>query len=662
MFWIELYLIFQVSIWFVTSLGLNFSVGEKNALVVLIGLGVKSFLLFIFIALGFSRFIEFPIVLSIIIYILFYILIKIRPSTFEGSWFRESESKGLVGCSGFWLLFILFIFGVLNSWFFPITGADGIWHHVKGMVYSLPKGDFESEQIIPQFRQYPPLIGLLYGWLILSGFERVSILFPILYFCLLFIFYHRSFEHFKSSMAAGLATLILGTTPYLWWHSFLPFLDWTAGVFYTVGVLYWFLLIKNILEPSKCIEAKNKRSLAVLSGLFFGIASWARPEFVLFSVAPLFLIICALDSQKQFISERNPIVVRFSVCALALPSLWFVVLLNFNAPLDDTFKKLIIGCSCLWIGLGLVLFRIIHFTPRIAIQLSIFIILVCLAGIIIFPSPTFSPWITLVVRFFRLFSVHIFFAGTVFLLVFLFSKKLSQLSPAEKNLGVLLILFILTQFFIYAYSGLKWPTLLHYVENTFVYPGNSINLSDARASMAIYPAFVFLIFCFQSIKQGVAYGRVRRFLLLIVGINLIIIGTIFAGPRIKYINDNLGTSYEERSENPGPFDLPNQFALTYQVAHQIKNHVINGQVLLLPPENKEGLFRSAMTQVLFSHKLVFANNSYLWKNLNKNESPQYMVVERVEEKKLCDESESTVLGKTGFVFCRIGKIPFNFLE
>ena len=474
MFWIDLYLIFQVSIWFVIRLGLNFSVGEKNALVVLISLGVKSFLLFVFIALGLSRFIVFPIILSIIIYILFYVLIKIRPLAFDGSWFREPERKGLVQYSGFWVLFILFTFGVLNSWFFPITGADGIWHHVKGMVYSLPSVDFESEHIISQFRQYPPFIGLLYGWLILSGFERVSILFPILYFCLLFIFYHRSFEHFKSSMAAGLATLILGTTPYLWWHSFLPFLDWTAGVFYTVGVLYWFLLIKNILEPSKCIEAKNKRSLAVLSGLFFGIASWARPEFVLFSVAPLFLIICALDSQKQFISERNPIVVRFSVCALALPSLWFVVLLNFNAPLDDTFKKLIIGCSCLWIGLGLVLFRIIHFTPRIAIQLSIFIILVCLAGIIIFPSPTFSPWITLVVRFFRLFSVHIFFAGTVFLLVFLFSKKLSQLSPAEKNLGVLLILFILTQFFIYAYSGLKWPTLLHYVRIHLFIPGTQL--------------------------------------------------------------------------------------------------------------------------------------------------------------------------------------------
>ena len=48
MFWVELYLILQMSLWFVTHLGLDFSAGERNALVVLLGLGAKSFLLFIF--------------------------------------------------------------------------------------------------------------------------------------------------------------------------------------------------------------------------------------------------------------------------------------------------------------------------------------------------------------------------------------------------------------------------------------------------------------------------------------------------------------------------------------------------------------------------------------------------------------------------------------
>ncbi|MCH2389587.1 MAG: hypothetical protein MK234_02780, partial [Nitrospinales bacterium] len=63
MFWIELYLILQMSLWFVTHLGLDFSAGERNALVVLLGLGAKSFLLFIFITLGLERFLVFPVVL-----------------------------------------------------------------------------------------------------------------------------------------------------------------------------------------------------------------------------------------------------------------------------------------------------------------------------------------------------------------------------------------------------------------------------------------------------------------------------------------------------------------------------------------------------------------------------------------------------------------------
>ena len=191
MFWIEFYLIFQISLWFVTYLGLNFPVGERNALVVLLGLGIKCFLLFIFITLGFERFIVSPVVLSIVVFFLCFALTKIRPIDFEGSSFERLSRKGFYEFSGFWIIFVLLILSLANAYFFPITGADGVWHHVKGMVYALPFADFESKQIISQFRQYPPLIGLIYGWLISAGIERVSILFPALYACLLIIFYHK---------------------------------------------------------------------------------------------------------------------------------------------------------------------------------------------------------------------------------------------------------------------------------------------------------------------------------------------------------------------------------------------------------------------------------------------------------------------------------------
>ena len=651
-----------MSLWFVTHLGLDFSAGERNALVVLLGLGIKCILLFIFITLGLERFLVFPVVLSMVVFFLCFAWVKTRPIDFEGSSFEQLNRKGFYEFSGFWILLVLLILSLANACFFPITGADGIWHHIKGMVYGLPLVDFESKQIIAQFRQYPPLIGLLYGWLIAAGFERITVFFPALYFCLLYIFYYRCYEHVKSSTIAGTATLVLGTTPYLWWHSFLPFLDWTAGVFYAVGILYWFVLTKNILGPTKSISVKQNRSLAVLSGILFGLASWTRPEFVLYSAVPIFLLIAAFDCQEEFVDERNPLIIRFSIAALILPSLWFSVLLNFDGSLDTSFKLLIIACAGLWIGLGLVLTRIVYLVPRIAMAVAIILVAICLIGLFIFLPPELSPWTALAIRLFRLFAVQVFFAGTVFLFIFLFTEKLSQRSLAEKNLGVFLLLFLLVQFFIYAYSGLKWPTLSGHFENTFVHPGNSINLSDTRGTLAIYPAFVFFLFCLSAIKKEITSVNVKRLLLTTIAVNLILILVVFAGPRIKFIAENFDKSYEQLAETSGPPDLPNQFAKTYQVAHQLKEHVMKSQSLFLPPGDQDGSFRSVMTQVLFSKKLFFSDDPYSWRDLKEEKDRAYVVSQHGGEVKLCEGVEKKFLGETGFVLCQSDEFPFGLLK
>jgi hypothetical protein len=662
MFWVELYLIFQISFWLITHSRLSLSLGERNALIVLSSLGIKCVLLFIFITLGLERFIVFPVVFSILVFFLCYAWIKNRSVDFKFLSFEQSNRYRLYKFYGFWVLFVLLVFSLANAYFFPITGADAVWHHVKGMVYASSHVDFESKQIIPQFRQYPPLIGLLYGWLISAGLERVAVFFPLLYLCLLYIFYYRSYEHVKSSTIAGVATLILGTTPYLWWHSFLPFLDWTAGVFYAVGVLYWFLLIKNILEPAKSIITKENRSLAVLSGLMFGLASWTRPEFVLYSAVPIFLLIAVIDSQEKIIDERNPIIVRFSIAALILPSLWFAVLLNFEGPLDTIFKQLIIGCAFLWLGFGLALFRIVHFTLRNSTIIGIFAVVICLIGLFVFLSSEYSPWTKLAIRFFRLFTVQFFFAGTAFLFIFLFTEKLRQLPIAEKTLGTFLILFLLVQFFIYAYSGLKWPTLLDYFDNTFVHPGNSINLSDTRGTMAIYPAFVFFMFCIPGIKKGVTCGYIKRFLLMTVAINLILILAVFEGRRIKFIVDNFDKSYEQLAETSGPPDVPNQFTKTYQVAHELKKNVLKGHSLLLPSGKRDGSFRSVMNQVLFSHKLFFLDDPDVWKDLEDDKSIPYVVSQSDGQNKICGKVEAKALGETGFVLCPLDKLQLDLLK
>ncbi|SVE40764.1 uncharacterized protein METZ01_LOCUS493618, partial [marine metagenome] len=231
-------------------------------------------------------------------------------------------------------------------------------------------------------------------------------------------------------------------------------------------------------------------------------------------------------------------------------------------------------------------------------------------------------------------------------------EKLGKLPLAEKNLGTLLLLFLLTQFFVYAYSGLKWPTLSQYIDNTFIHPGNSINLSDTRGTIAIYPAFVFFIFCFKNIRDRIKSGQVKWFLFAVIGVNLVLVTTIFAIPRVKFIVDNLDKSYEERAENSGSSDMPNQFKATYQVAHELKKRIKKGQSVFLPPGDSEGSVRSVMIQVLFPQNLHFANDSKFKKNLKGNTPSVYVTKGSDEVSRFCDDLNRVTLGKTGFFMCQ----------
>ena len=659
MFLVDILMIMFICGIFVFRLQIVDTRSELVALTVLLGLGLKSLFIFLFIMFKVQPSLDLQLILTagaLLIYILWLWSQKSFSSIvfkFKQERFVHTKTFGIVG--------VLFTLGITYAFYFPITGADGIWYHVKGMVY-FHEARFDSERITSQFRQYPPMIGLLYAWLISGNIERLPIIFPVLYFCLLIVVFHRLWDHLKNSKIAAFGTLVLGTTPYLWWHSFLPFLDLTAAVFFTSGILYWFSLVKKNLISLEGINIPQNKSLAILSGLMFGFSSWTRPEFVLFSALPLFLLVCIFDRNENSTSERESIIIRFGLASLILPSLWFAVLLNFDGPLYSGITELVMACIGLWVGFGLILLRVIRFPYKISRILVIASATLCLIGLVYALPPDISLWSTLSIRVFRFFAVHIFFTGTILLVLFVFSEKLEQLALEEKTLGVLLLLLLSAQFYLYSYSGLKWPMLSHYIENTFIHPGNSINLSDTRGALAIYPAFVFFIFCFNNIRNKIRSGRIRRFLFIIIGMNLVVIISVFAGPRVKYMAENLSKSYEERAENSGPSDMPNQFAQTYRVAHQLKKHVLSEQFLLLPPGNREGSFRSVMTQTLFPQQLIFANDSYLWNEFKKREPRPLIAAERVGDNQLCNETEVEVLDKTGFVFCRTDKTRFNFLE
>ena len=72
MFWIELYLVYQMASWFVCRLGLNLSSAERNVLSVFLALGIKSILLFVYIVLGLASFIDFPEIFTIVVFLSYF--------------------------------------------------------------------------------------------------------------------------------------------------------------------------------------------------------------------------------------------------------------------------------------------------------------------------------------------------------------------------------------------------------------------------------------------------------------------------------------------------------------------------------------------------------------------------------------------------------------
>ena len=394
---------------------------ELVALTVLLGLGLKSLFIFLFIMFRVQPSLDLQLILTAGA-LLTYILWLWQQKSFSSIVFKFKQER-FVHTKTFGIVGVLFTLGITYAFYFPITGADGIWYHVKGMIY-FHEARFDSERIISQFRQYPPMIGLLYAWLISGNIERLPIIFPVLYFCLLIVVFHRLWDHSKNSKIAAFGTLVLGTTPYLWWHSFLPFLDLTAAVFFTSGILYWFSLLKKNLMSPEGINIPQNKSLAILSGLMFGFSSWTRPEFVLFSALPLFLLVCIFDRNEKSTSERESIILRFGLASLILPSLWFAVLLNFDGPLYSGITELVMACVGLWLGFGLILSRLVRFPYKISRLVVITSATFCLIGLIYVLPPDISLWNTLLIRVFRFFAVHIFFTGTIFLVLFVFSEKL----------------------------------------------------------------------------------------------------------------------------------------------------------------------------------------------------------------------------------------------
>ncbi len=477
------------------------SIGEKAALAFAWALGLKSLVIFALVALGMTESIWVQSVVSLGALSIAGIL-RCRQSPKVLSRSRPAEKKSVLFVMMVVILGALFCFSLANAFFFPITEADGIWYHIRGMVF-FHEAEFDSPTVVSQFRQYPPFVPLLFAYLMAFDVDSVKLIFPFIYLSLLVIFYCRILAVTKIQKVAAGFTLALGTTPYFWWHSFLPFLDLTTGFYYSIGALYWFSLIYKILNEKAEGQSSIPCSWALLSGTFFGLAAWSRLEFLLYNAIPLLILIYVLDRNRVLSKiQKNTILLGLAVPLLFFSTLWFLTLAGFDSPLER--RVLAVGLA----GMGMWLLVLInlkwnfHLNKMRLIGVGALAVVLYLALMLVGGPQSVSLGKALLIPMIRSISVHAFYLCTMLLGLFIFFEKLQNLSEPEKLLGWFLLFYPLVHFMIFSYSEPKWGDISTYVEAILVHPGHSINLSDTRGMLAFYPIFLFFIAGLPVIKRG----------------------------------------------------------------------------------------------------------------------------------------------------------------
>jgi hypothetical protein len=485
MIWIDFALLCYAAFCLCSILGEKVFQWERLALTFILSLALKSLIIFFLIRIGIQPTAIVQTSTSIFVLIM-TLVFSVKPD-WKGIG-RSGESTGLIWITCFGVG-VLFLFSMINAWFFPITESDAIWYHIRGMSF-FHEVRFESEWVVPQLKQYPPFIPLLFAYLIAFDVGFLKVFFPLFFLCLNIIFFFRVLSLTKSKKMACMFTLVLTTTPYLWWHGVLPFLDLTTAVFYSTGVLYWYSWINNRIEGS--IDNSAENSYALISGVLLGLAAWTRIEFLLYDLVPIFLTIYIFSKYSEKNNNLKPLKLFF-LSLLLLPSMWFLNLLTFDMILWSQVKMIGGICAFLWfLALGLTWgrWKLSESSVRLAF---IFSVVGYLLVLFLFDTGMIPVWKKIAISFYRTSVVHIFYLFTAALMIFTFFEKLKDLPEQKKILGFFLILFLCTHLAIFSYSTPKWPTLGAFVYATFIQPGNSVNLSDTRGMMSFYPIFIFFI-------------------------------------------------------------------------------------------------------------------------------------------------------------------------
>ena len=151
----------------------------------------------------------------------------------------------------------------------------------------------------------------------------------------------------------------------------------------------------------------------------------------------------------------------------------------------------------------------------------------------------------------------------------------------------------------------------------------------------------------------IASEHTRKFIYLLVAMNLLVLMAIFILPRIQFMLENSEKEFSQIQQTQGSKDLPNQISLSYQIAHRVDQQIPITAAVFLPPKEHPGAFRSAMVQVLFPRRLFSADMEDFDENFNNLQPfPQaYLVFSPDWQADFCPLEKRVQLNDLGWGLC-----------
>ncbi len=176
---------------------------------------------------------------------------------------------------------------------------------------------YKKTFLLPYLTQFmgdkPPLPFLAQGWVFL-GLHTIDdailkILSPVLFLCLLTIFY-GVLRRYYSRTYSLLFTLLLSTLPFLVFHVATAYADFPVTFYYATATIYLFLFMKEFAQENK----EKSYAYLIVSMLLLAITVYAKKAGIVLAGVNLFILLLYLLTYRK--NMVKPDIKRFFVAFL----------------------------------------------------------------------------------------------------------------------------------------------------------------------------------------------------------------------------------------------------------------------------------------------------------------------------------------------------------